>query len=54
MMVITKIIANYLKTVIGKLAGETQISLMPGGQAANNIILVQEVVHSMRRKSGKK
>lgn len=36
------------------LVSPNQVSFVPGGQITDNIVLVQEVIHSMRRKSGKK
>jgi len=44
---------NRLKTVLGKLISPTQSSFVPGRQISDNIIIVQEVLHSMRRKQGK-
>lgn len=54
MKIVTKIIANYLKKVMGKLIGRTQSSFILGRQVVDNVILVQEVVHCIRRKIGKK
>lgn len=54
MKIVSKIIANYLKKVMGKLIGGTQSSFILGRQVVDNIILVQEVVHCIRRKIGKK
>lgn len=46
--------ANRLKPLIEKLAGPDQTSFIPNRQAADNMILVQELIHSMRRKMGGK
>lgn len=52
MKVVTKVIVNHLKHLMTKLIGGTQSSFTLGRQAANNIILVQKVVHSMRKREG--
>nr|ABW81175.1 non-LTR retrotransposon transposase [Arabidopsis cebennensis] len=41
-----------LKRVMPKLIGPTQSSFIPGWLSADNIVVVQEAVHSMRRKKG--
>ncbi|CAA7024106.1 unnamed protein product [Microthlaspi erraticum] len=41
-----------LKAVISKLIGPAQASFIPGRLSTDNIVLVQEAVHSMRRKKG--
>jgi len=43
-----------LKQVIGKLIGPAQSSFIPERLSLDNIIVVQEAVHSMRRKQGRK
>jgi len=48
--VITKCLVNRLKTVLGKLISPNQSSFVPGRQISDNIIIVQEILHSMRRK----
>lgn len=50
--IISKVIANRLKLVIGKLVCENQCSFIPGRQACDNIIVAQEVLHTMRKKTG--
>lgn len=51
---VTKVIANRLKSLMPKLITPTQSSFIPGRQAADNIVLAQEVLHSMRKRVGKK
>lgn len=48
-----KVIANRLKPLLEKLISDTQNSFLPGRQTVGNIILAQEVIHTMRRKKGK-
>lgn len=40
--------------VMMKLIGPAQSSFIPGRLSTDNIVIVQEAVHSMRRKKGKK
>ena len=51
---ITKIITNRLKTFLLNLVGPHQTSFVPGRHITENIIIAQEVIHSMRRKTGKR
>lgn len=46
---ITKTMVERLKLVISKLIGPAQTSFIPGRLSTDNIVLVQEAVHSMRR-----
>lgn len=48
----TKIIANRLKTVLPDLVGLHQTSFVPGRHITENIIIAQEIIHNMRRKTG--
>lgn len=43
-----------LKSVISKLIGPAQANFIPGRLSIDNIVVVQEAVHSMRRKKGRK
>lgn len=52
--IITKAMVLRLKTIIGKLIGPSQASFIPGRLSQDNIVLVQEAVHSMGRKKGRK
>lgn len=47
---ITKAMMRRLKSVMPKLIGPAQSSFIPGRLSTDNIIVVQEAVHSMRRK----
>ncbi|KAK9232243.1 hypothetical protein WN943_022488 [Citrus x changshan-huyou] len=51
--IITKIVANILKGILFELIGPTETSFVPGRHITENIIIAQEVIHTMRRKSGK-
>lgn len=47
---ITKAMVLRLKKLMPKLIGPAQASFIPGRLSTDNIVVVQEAVHSMRRK----
>lgn len=49
---ITKIIANILQTILHQLVGPHQTSFVPGRYIMKNIVVAQDIVHSMRKKTG--
>ncbi|KAG7537202.1 Reverse transcriptase domain [Arabidopsis suecica] len=51
---ITKAMVVRLKGIISLLIGPAQSSFIPGRLSTDNIVIVQEAVHSMRRKKGRK
>lgn len=52
--IITKVIVNRLKPILPTLISNTQSSFVPGRQITDNIVIMQEVLHTMRRKKGAK
>ena len=52
--IITKAMVGRLKGIMNKLIGPAQSSFILGRLSAGNIVVVQEAVHSMRRKKGQK
>lgn len=52
--IITKILAQRLRQMMGSLVNPCQSSFIPNRQCRDNIILAQEIFHSMRNKRGKK
>lgn len=52
--VITKIIANRVKPLMGKLTGEQQASFIPNRRGVDNMIIDKKNHYSMRRKTAKK
>ncbi|KAL8128488.1 hypothetical protein V2J09_017643 [Rumex salicifolius] len=51
---ITKILSKRLQPLMDKLVRPMQSSFIPGRVITDNIVLVQELVHSMNRKTGRK
>lgn len=54
MKVISKVIANRLKPLMGDLIGHEQASFIPGRQTSNNIVMTQELLHSLHHRKGRK
>ncbi|XP_019181390.1 PREDICTED: uncharacterized protein LOC109176414 [Ipomoea nil] len=52
--IITKVVVNRLRPLMDKLVGPHQNSFLPGRSTLDNIVLTQEIMHSMRNKKGKK
>lgn len=52
--VVTKLLAQRLRVVMGSLVNPCQSSFISNRQSRHNIIVAQEVFHSMRRRKGKK
>ncbi|CAN1146010.1 LINE-1 retrotransposable element ORF2 protein [Linum perenne] len=51
--ILTKCIATRLRSLMPSLVTSNQASFVPGRQIAENIIILQEVVHSMERLKGR-
>ncbi|XP_061376295.1 uncharacterized protein LOC133318322, partial [Gastrolobium bilobum] len=51
---VTKIVANRLKLQMDKLVMPNQCSFIRGRQGTDNVIIAQELIHSMRKKRGSK
>lgn len=52
--VVTKIIATRLRGIMSKLVAPMQCSFVPGRHSSDNIIIAQQVIHSMKKKTGMK
>lgn len=50
--IITKVIANRIKPLMSKLVRENQASFIHRRQAADNSVILQEMINSMKRKEG--
>ncbi|XP_061365840.1 uncharacterized protein LOC133309118 [Gastrolobium bilobum] len=51
---LSKILANKIKPLIGDLISPSQVNFIPKRNIQDNIIIVQELIHSMHRMKGKK
>ena len=51
---VTKVIVNRLKPILPQLISPTQCSFVPRRQITDNVIIVQEMLHTMRNKQGKR
>ena len=49
-MVITKILANRLKPILDRLISPTQSAFVPGRSIHDNSVLVQDAIHSLKKK----
>lgn len=52
--VVSKVLVNRLRPIMNKLIGPFQNSFLPGRSTLDNVILAQEIMHSMNMKKGKK
>lgn len=50
---ITKMMVLRMKELMTRLIGPAQSSFIPGRLSSDNIVVVQEMVHSMKRKEGR-
>ena len=50
---VTKIIVAKLRPHLEKLISPLQIAFMPGRKGIDNVIIVQELIHSISKKKGK-
>lgn len=50
---VTKIIANRIKNFLSDLISPNQCSFIPGRHSSDNVIITQEVIHTMRNMKGK-
>lgn len=51
---VTKLLANRFQTILPHVVGPYQTSFIPRQHIIENIVVAQEVVHSMRRKSDRR
>ena len=51
--IVTKIIANRLKHIMDKVISLMQASFVKGRYITNNIVIIQQLIHYMKRKRGK-
>ena len=51
--VVTKIIVGRLRTFLDKLVSPNQTAFMPGRRGLDNVVVAQELIHSLDKKKGK-
>lgn len=51
--IITKVLVNRLRPMLNDLIAPFQASFIPGRQAADNIMVAQEIIHTIRRSKSK-
>ena len=52
--IISKLLANRLKLVLPKIISPWQTTFIPRRKIQENTFLAQEIIHDMKKKSGKK
>uniref|UniRef100_A0A2N9I4P7 RNase H type-1 domain-containing protein n=1 Tax=Fagus sylvatica TaxID=28930 RepID=A0A2N9I4P7_FAGSY len=51
--IVTKIIVCRIRPIIGNLVSPYQAAFVPGRRGIDNVIIAQEIIHSMHRKKGR-
>ncbi|GMJ02918.1 hypothetical protein HRI_003961000 [Hibiscus trionum] len=51
--ILSKVLVNRLKPYLPRWVSENQTSFVPGRSITDNVVLAQEIIHSMRQKGGK-
>lgn len=51
--ILTKVLVNRIRSLLGNLIGPFQSSFLPGRQTSDNIIITQEIIHSLEKRKGK-
>ncbi len=51
--IVTKIIVGRLRPIIGNLVSPFQAAFVPGKRGLDNVVIVQELIHSIHRKKGR-
>lgn len=54
MRILSKVLVHRIRPLLSKLVSPLQSSFIPGRQAAENLILVQELLHTMRKTKSQK
>ncbi|XP_057513881.1 uncharacterized protein LOC130795689 [Actinidia eriantha] len=52
--IITKVLTWRLKPLINRLVSPNQVSFIPGRNASDNVIIAQEMIHTIKRLKGKR
>lgn len=51
---LTKVIVNWIRPLLDKLVSPQQAAFIPGRKGSDNVIIAQELIHSMTKKKGRK
>jgi hypothetical protein len=51
--IVTKIIVSRLRPILGNLVSPFQAAFVPGRRGIDNVIIAQELIHSIQRKKGR-
>lgn len=51
--VLTKVIVNRIRPLLKRIVGPSQASFIPGRQTSDNIIITQEIIHTLEKKGAK-
>lgn len=51
---ITKVLVNRLRPLLNDLVGPAQVSFIPGRQSSDNILVAQELIHTIKRCKSKR
>uniref|UniRef100_A0A2N9HJ77 Reverse transcriptase domain-containing protein n=1 Tax=Fagus sylvatica TaxID=28930 RepID=A0A2N9HJ77_FAGSY len=51
--IVTKIIVYWLRPIIGNLVSPFQVAFVPGRRGLDNVVIAQELIHSIHRKKGR-
>ncbi|KAK7282263.1 hypothetical protein RIF29_10909 [Crotalaria pallida] len=52
--VVTKVVVNRVKPIMNRVISHTQSSFVPGRQGIDNVVILKEVVHSIKNLKGRK
>ena len=52
--IFTKVLVNRLRPLLDKIIGLAQASFLPGRNTTDNIVITQEIIHSLSKLKGKK
>jgi hypothetical protein len=51
--IVTKIIVSRLRPILGNLVSPFQVAFVLGRRGIDNVIITQELIHSIQRKKGR-
>ena len=51
--ILAKVIVNRLRPILCRIIDQCQASFLPGRKTSDNIIITQEIIHTLMKKKGK-